>query len=396
MISVCSIRTAVALGLLFVLTGCASVQPKVAQPYSVKIADLLSGKGILGHTVTDAELPQYDLFYVSPEMEAFAKKAIHHGETYFEKVKSLHVALLSSSEATGGRGIAYSAYFTEPPVVTFAERRANCLSFTLLYVALARSVGINAQINEVEIPPTWDLRNRKEMVFLRHVNVKVPMSRENPNILHNDDVVIDLEMDRYRSNYTQRNISDELAAAQFYSNRAMEYLESGNLKDAFLSLRKSISLNDQQSYIWSNLGAVYSRKLMWHEAELAYLHGLELNAEDLTVMNNLSYLYRQTGNNELAAKYFKLAQHYRESNPFYQYNLSLSAFDQGDYPAALQFVMRAIDREKNDSRFYDLAASIYEKQGRDTKAEAMRKKVKKLKPMEPYKDPSMETSSANK
>jgi Tfp pilus assembly protein PilF len=237
-------------------------------------------------------------------------------------------------------------------------------------------------VNEVEIPPTWDLRNKKEMVFLRHVNVKVPMSRENPNILHNDDVVIDLEMNRYRANYSQHEISDISAAAQFYSNRAMEYLEIHDTVDAFLSLRKSISLNDQQSYVWSNLGALYGRKNLWREAELAYLHGLELNPEDLTVMNNLSYLYHQTGDNEQAIKYFKLAQHYRESNPFYQYNLALGAFDQGDYPAALQFVTRAIEREKNDARFYELAASIYEKQGRSSKVADMLKKAKKLKPDE--------------
>jgi Flp pilus assembly protein TadD len=249
----------------------------------------------------------------------------------------------------------------------------------LLSVALARSVGIYAEVNEVQIPPTWDLRNKKDMVFLRHVNVKVPIPHESINVLNNDDVVIDLEMNRYRANYSQHPLDETSVAAQFYSNRAMEYLENNNVVDAFLSLRKSIKLNDQQSYVWSNLGVLYSRKNLWREAELAYLHGLEINSDDLTIMNNLSYLYHKIDNAELAKKYSKLAQRYRESNPFYQYNLALSAFDQNDYVAALQFVMRAIDREKNDARFYELAASIYEKQGRSYKAAEMSKKAKKLK-----------------
>lgn len=384
MISVCS-RIMAALLIVLAGTGCATVTPRPVQAYSTNIAELLSGKAFLGHAVTDAELPSHDLLKVTPEMEAFARKAVRHGENYFEKVKNLHVALLSSSES-GGRGISYSAYITEEPTVTFEQRRANCLSFTLLYVALARSVGISAQVNEVEIPPTWDLRNKKEMVFLRHVNVKVPMSRENPNILHNDDVVIDLEMDRYRSNYIQHQISDTAAAAQFYSNRAMEYMENKNMVDAFLSLRKSISLNDQQSYVWSNLGALYSRKDLWREAEMIYLHALELNPEDLTVMNNLSYLYRQMGNKDLAAKYSRLAQRYRESNPFFQYNMALWAYDQNDYPTALQYITRAIDREKNEIRFYELAAKIYEKQGRASKVAGMEKKIEKLKPTQMYGD----------
>lgn len=369
-----------------VLTSCAVVpeHPKnTRHSYSAGVADLLTGREILGHEVSPLELPDLDIFHITPEMEDFARNAIRHGESYFDRVKRLHVALLSSEDA-GGRAIVYNAYVTETPSVTFTQRRANCLSFTLLYVAMARAVGIHAQVNEVQIPPTWDLRNKKDMVFLRHVNVKVPMSRENPNILNNDDVVIDLEMDRFRSNYRQYPISDDLAAAQFYSNRAMEYLEKNQYADTFLSLRKSIALNDQQSYVWGNLGVLYSHMNLWRQAELAYLHGLEVDAEDLTLMNNLSYLYRQTGNKELADKYSRRAQKYRESNPFFQYSLAMSAYEQGDYEAAIALITRAINREGTDIRFYQLAADIYGKLGRVKNQTEMLKKVKKLKPFEAY------------
>jgi len=384
MISAFTQRIVIVLLAAMLATGCAPIQRRTAPAYSSNLVDVLSGNAIVGHVVTDDELPNHDIFQVTPEMEAFARKAIRRGDNYFERVKALQVALLTPVES-GGRGIIYNAYSTEVPAVTFEERRANCLSFTLLYVALARSVGIYAEVNEVQIPPTWDLRNKKDMVFLRHVNVKVPISHENISMLNNDDVVIDLEMSRYRSNYYQHAIDETSAAAQFYSNRAMEYLENNHFTDAFLSLRKSIKLNDRQSYVWSNLGVLYSHKELWHEAELAYLHGLEINAEDLTIMNNLSYLYRRTGNVELSSKYAKLAQRYRESNPFYQYNVALSAFEQNDYQTALQYVMRAIDREKSDARFFELAASIYEKQGKAYKAADMLKKAKKLKSTEHYK-----------
>lgn len=384
MISICSMRIMIALLAVLAATGCAVVHPRPVQIYSSGIVDVLAGKAILGHEVTEAELPNYDIFQVTPEMEAFARQAIRHSDNYFEKVKALQVALLTAQEA-GGHGIVYNAYVTEVPMVTFEQRRANCLSFTLLYVALARAVGIYAQVNEVQVPPTWDLRNKKDMVFLRHVNVKVPIPRENINILNTDDVVIDLEMNRYRANYSQHEINDTSAAAQFYSNRAMEHLENNNMIDAFLSLRKSINLNDQQSYVWSNLGVLYSRKQLWREAELTYLHGLELNSEDLTIMNNLSFLYNKIGNKVLSKKYSKLAQRYRESNPFYQYSLALSAYEQGDYSAASQFITRSIDLEKNDTRFYELAASIYDKQGRLFKASEMLKKAKKLKSTELFK-----------
>ena len=187
-------------------------------------------------------------------------------------------------------------------------------------------------------------------------------------------------MGRYKSNYNQHEISDVEAEAQFHSNRAMEYLEQQDLTASFLSLRKSIQLNDQQAYVWSNLGALYGRKKLWREAEVAYMHALELSPEDLTVRNNLAYLYGQTGDKEKAQKYYRLAQRYRDSNPFFQYSVALSAYEHGDYEAALQYVLRAIAREKDDVRFYQLAADIYEKLGRDNKVEQMKNKIKKLKP----------------
>jgi tetratricopeptide (TPR) repeat protein len=202
----------------------------------------------------------------------------------------------------------------------------------------------------------------------------------NMAMVKRDEVIIDLEMGRYKSNYNQHEISDVEAEAQFHSNRAMEYLEQGNLTDSFLSLRKSLQLNDQQSYVWSNLGALYGRKKLWLEAEVAYMHALELEPEDLTVRNNLAYLYSQTGDKEKAQKYYRLAQRYRDSNPFFQYSVALSAYEQRDYDSALQYVLRAIAREKGDVRFYQLAADIYEKQGRDSKLEQMKNKIKKLTP----------------
>ncbi len=366
-------------GCLLVLAGCTVTKSKDNQPYSAEVTYILSGKAILGHEVTNAELPEVDLFAVTPEMEAFAKQAIGRSGDYFDKVKNLHVALLASTQS-GGHGITYSAYVTEIPRITFQQQRANCLSFTLLYVALARSVGIKAQVNEVQIPPTWDLRNKNEMVFLRHVNVKVPILVPSLAMLKRDEVVIDLEMDRYKSNYNQHEITDIEAEAQFHSNRAMEYLEQQNLTDSFLSLRKSLKLNDRQVYVWNNLGALYGRKNLWREAEIAYLHALELGPEDLTVRNNLAYLYNKMGDKERAQKYYRLAQHYRDANPFFQYSVALSAYEQGDYDSALQYVLRAIAREKDDTRFYQLAADIYKKQGHDSKVEQMKNKIKKLTP----------------
>lgn len=365
--------------MILLVTACTNVQPQVRQPYSPEVTKLLAGEAFLGREVDEADLPNHDLLAITPEMLTFAQRAVRHESDYFERVRALHVALLSAQDL-GGHGIAYNAYTTEVPKDTFAHRKANCLSFTLLYVALARQVGIKAKVNEVEIPPTWDLRNKNDMVFLRHVNVRVPLQGETRNILKNDDVIIDLEMDRYNHSYPQRDIDDTLTAAQFYSNRAMEYLDAKDLPKSFLYLRKALSLNDQQSYIWSNLGALYGRLRLLQQAEQAYIHALTINPNDLTVMNNLAYLYQHTGNKSGSAKFAKLAQHYRDSNPFYQYNLALSAFEDDQYDIALSHVNRAILKEKKEVRFLELAVKIYEKKQEKAKVASLQRKLKKLRP----------------
>ncbi len=367
--------------MVLLVVGCSTIEKKAAQPeYSAEITELLSGQALMGHKVKADELPNIDLFAITPEMAAFAENAVAHSSDIFDKVKALHNALLLPVD-DGGRGILYSAFTTEAPIKTFNEHKANCLSFSLLYVALARHLDLHAYINEVAVPPTWDMRASGLLYYMQHVNVKIPLPR-NINkayfTLTPDDAVIDLEMNLYKSTYPQKTISDDVILAKFYSNRGMEYAAEGEYDKAFLYLRKALQENDQQSAIWNNFASLYRRKELFHETEIIYLQGLKLNPDDLTIMNNLSGVYHKMGNKKQALIYNNLAKHYRQANPYYQYLLAHSAYDSGDYKEALVYVKRAIEREKKEPRFYQLTANIYEKLGELKAGEAMNKKYQAL------------------
>jgi Flp pilus assembly protein TadD len=358
--------------------GCARVETSANTPhYSAAVSSALSGQILLGHSVQEAELPNLDVFAITPEMALFARAAIKHEPELFGQVNALHKALLLPQE-NGGRGITYSALTTQLPQDTFQSAQANCLSFTLLYVALARHLGINVDVYDVEIPPSWDMRNRKSFIFLRHVNARVPLRHDYSQSTKSESVVIDLEMRRYSAYYPQHAISDALTAAQYYSNRGMELLSEGKTADAFLYLRKALQQSDQQSYLWNNLGSIYNQQNILHEAEVLYVHGLTVKPDDLSIMNNLSGLYRKMGNIKQYEYYRQLTQRHRQANPYYQYMLSLSDLDNGNLEGALHFIKRAIAREKNDERFYALAATIYEKLGDTLNAEKMHKKYQAM------------------
>jgi Flp pilus assembly protein TadD len=366
------------------IVGCSSLLVKTpSDALSPEMLTILSGRPILGRELEESELPNEDLFSLTADMKSFAEQATRNRQGLYDRVKALHVALLSSQQI-GGHGLVYSTYSTETPRVSFATRRANCLSFTLLYVAMARHLGINAYINEVEIPPTWDLRNQKNMVFFRHVNVRIPIYGSGLNVkaldpATQDGVVIDLEMDRYSPSYNQREIDDQMASAEFYNNRAIEFLEVENYEQSFINLRKAIELDANQSYIWSNLAALLSRKRLLKESELVYLHGLKLNPNDLTIISNLGYLYAQMGNEQESLRYKKLAHIYRQSNPYLFYGMALAAYSVGEYGEAQERIQKAISLERKDARFYELAEKIFIALGETSSAERMRFKIAKLK-----------------
>lgn len=356
-----------------ILTACSSFRTLpdwVQAPPPDAVRHVLSGETILGRPVHEAQLPEARLFSLSPVMEATAEELAARHRRPYDRAKALHYKLLSSP-MLGGFGIQHDARGTYPAAQAFARREVNCLSYTLMYVAMARHMGLDARVNDVALPPSWDLRGQDSLMLLRHVNAKVVLEP-------GEQVVIDLEMDRYSPMYRQSRVSERLAAALYYSNRASELAAEGKVEEGFLHLRKALALDDGQSYIWNNLGNLYYRQQLLKEAETAYLQGLHLAPRDLTVISNLSVLYKALGERDKAEYFDGRAREYRNDNPYYLYTRARSALNAGDDQKAETLVVKAIAREKKEPRFHRLAAQIYEHRGQAEKADSMRRRAEEL------------------
>ncbi len=371
--------------LVLLLSACSSVVQKT--PFLADkgpLVQALSGELILGRGYKAEELPDMDLFGVTPEMKAFAESVTTHVRLQDSKAEALHLALMTSTNA-GGRGVTYSAYYTNTGIEAFEQRQANCLSYTLMYVAMARHLGLKAEVNEVMLPPTWDMRAGDTYLLMRHVNAKVfmPRKRSLPWVRMMEtadvgDIVVDLEMRRFKAHYKQRVIGKDLVAAQFYSNRGMELAAEGKTTEAFLYLRKALLMSEEPSYIWSNFGSFYRRHKFYTEAEAIYLHGLAINPRDYTIMHNLAGMYQELGNVEKHQEYQKRVRLYRNANPYYMFKRAEEWVAKGDDDKALSLLKKAIKKEKGEQRFYRLAAEIYERKGDTGNAEQMRDKVYQL------------------
>lgn len=385
-------RKAVLLQLLLLacLSGACAHKSKVVTDVPQELDKVLSGELVFGRAITEDELPNVDLFNLTPQMKTFAENAVQHGNSDADKAEMLHMALIRSG-VQGGQGITYSTFNTGTAREVFESTKANCLGYTLLYVSLARYVGLNAQVNQVMVPPSWDMNSKRSYFLMRHVNAKVvshksrwSLVREAHRVADVSDVVVDLEIRRFRANYRQKPLDNLSTEALFYNNRAMEFSSVEDEKNSFLYLRRALKATADQSFVWSNLASLYRKRGDLDVAEKTYLYALSLDEEDLTVLHNLASLYKQKGELEKAEIYRKKVQRYRNANPYYLYQVAATAKAAGDLPKAQDYIMRAIKKETDDDRLYSLAAEILIALGDTAGAEKMQKKVDELKAKSVY------------
>lgn len=357
--------------LLLSVTSCTLQNPGVSQVPEAEVQRLLDSELLLAdadpQAVRAAEaLLSQDPLSVNADMKRFIHTYVASESAPVSRLQQLLQALLHG----GLLGISYNPMKTYTAAETFYYQEGNCLSFSLLLVALGREVGLKVRFNEVQVPPSWDLQNARTQVNYRHMNVVVKAGRQRK--------IVDINMGNYREEYDQDLVPDEYAVAQYYNNLAMESLIDGEPAVAFLLLREALALQPDVSFLWGNLGTVFRRGGHYREAEVAYLKGLQLNSGDLMIVSNLGRLYRQLNDVEQAEYYEQLAARYRAKNPYYRYSQAGEAFASQKLDSALENITAAIEGHNQDSRFYGLAAQINSALGRKGEAQRQLQKAVSL------------------
>jgi len=243
---------------------------------------------------------------------------------------------------------------------TFRARRGNCLSFTSLFVALAREAGLDASYQEVDVPPSWSLSD-DSVVVSRHVNALVAVR---PGAEH----VVDFDMGEFRAAYPRRAISDARAAAHYYSNLGVERMQAGDSAGAYAHFMRALAMDRTLAQIWVNLGVWHRRAGEAALAEASYLEALQLNSREYVAMSNLARLHASEGHTELAQWYERRTTQYRLRNPYYRYERAKVAYLSGDFASAARQLREALRGADNDPAFYSLLGMTYRQLGRENAA----------------------------
>ena len=349
-----------------VLSACASTASHTSEPLAqtIPVWKLLNASPLLEGQEPE-DLSQIDILELTPGMITFLDNHVSDEDNRYARLRLLLFAVIGE----GQFDLVYDDS-TRTAMETFQDQRGNCLSFTNMFVAMARYLDLDASYQEVKIPPDWSLSGHS-FLFSQHVNVFIDLENDDPR-------VVDFNMANFNVNYERRVISDQRARAHYFSNIGVEYMLAGDTALAFANFREGISEDKSYSPAWVNLGILYRREGYPDYAEAAYLKAVEIDRFNLVAMSNLSSLYHEQGHTELAEQYRGQVESHRMSNPYYRYRAAQADFINGDYDAAIENLKYAVRERKNEGSFYMLMSLSYLMKGDREAAQRWMKKAEEV------------------
>ena len=347
-------RGAVGCALLSILLGgCAGPAPAGYRlSPEGRAADLLDGAAF--GVAADDQVADVELLRVNEDMRQFLAAHVSPGLSDQQKVRRILGAILSD-----GLKLSYDSFKTLTAEEAFYVREGNCMSFTNLFVALAREADIKVYYQEVEVPPSWEAQGNT-WLYNKHLNAVVD--------LPGTSMMVDFAVDVVETDHRRQLISDEEAQARYHNNMGVHYMTQSDLDEAFRHFRHALTLEPRIGYFWTNLGTLYRRKGLLDAAEESYLIAVDLTA-DPAAMSNLARLYRQRGPEELAQWYEAKVQVFRRKNPYYVYGIAQRAYEAGDYETAAREVRIAINRRHGEPAFHHLLGMSFLRLGKLDAAE---------------------------
>jgi Flp pilus assembly protein TadD len=268
-------------------------------------------------------------------------------------------ALMDAIFGKKGLGITYDSAATRTAIETFKAKSGNCLSFTVLFVALARHLGLKAYFEEVDEVISWDRRGE---VVVRNLHMVVDVELENGH--QRVDFLPEAEK-RYRA---VRRISDTRALAHYHNNLGVDALASGDPRQALTSFTSALAADPTFGYAWTNLGVAQRRLGDVEAAERSHLKALEIDHNEPAALANLASLYLAQGLTAKAAPLQRRVDAHLERNPFHHYRQGAASLRAGNLAAAIESFREATRRMPAESEFHAALGEALARSGETDKA----------------------------
>jgi tetratricopeptide (TPR) repeat protein len=253
--------------------------------------------------------------------------------------------------------------YVETPTLTVAQayetRTANCLTFTLLFLALASEAGLDAAPQEIE--QTLGFSQADGTLYLsNHVNALVRVQGRR--------YVVDVAGDRIIARDRPNPITLPRLIGHYYNNLAVERLGAADYEAARSLLAISLELDPEYASYWSNIGVVQLRGGDLRTAEKSYRQALALDPRNANALFNLAGLAARTGDRTLELQYRQRLAKLQRNDPFHHFMQAVNAENAGDLTRAIRHYRRAAELQPQEHRFHSALANAYLQAGRPQQA----------------------------
>ncbi len=278
-------------------------------------------------------------------------------------------ALIDFMIADDGLALRYQEQPTYGIAESFASRRVNCLSFTMMFIAMARASGIKAFAQASD--DALSMRMQDGTLFrATHVNAGV--------LIDGEHYSVDVGWRGVAAGRKPRRISDARTVALLHNNHAVEHLLQGESAAAAQAIAAALALDAGSATLWSNAGVVHARAGRRDEAERAYLRAIALQRDHIGALANLVGFHRAGGNAVQLALYDKRLQRAQALDPFSQFLIGQSRAEAGIPADAIAHYRRAIRMLPDEPQFHRSLADAYESIGDPVAATRARDRALRL------------------
>ncbi|MCC2616385.1 tetratricopeptide repeat protein [Aestuariibacter halophilus] len=336
------------------LAGCASTR----QEFTVSPSTLLNDAAFSGYERVNIE-SEADVFGLDAEAKAFVAKAINPMHDPTEQMEDLVEAIFDRADLN----LLYMGAANTTATQTFHNQAANCLSLSIMTYALAKEAGFAVKFQDIEIPEYWTRRDGFSLLN-GHINLRLmPQHIGNVINLLETGYEVDFDPQAPRQHFPKRLVGRDTVLAMFYNNKGADALVNEDYKRAYAYFRAAALTKPTFDSVWVNLAILYRMTEHYGLSEKAYEVALKLDPENLTAMENLAFLYANTGRQQQAEELEAVVERRRVNNPFYHFILGEQAFDEGQLDEALSHYRDALRLDKSRHEIYFGLAKTYFQMG---------------------------------
>lgn len=296
-----------------------------------------------------------DILELDGDMAKFLVKHVSTRQSPSAQVSALIDAFFGKK----GLDITYDSTTTLTARETFKKREGNCLSFTILFVAMARHLGLNAYFEEVGEVISWDRRGE---LVIRNQHMVVEIE------LDNGHRRVDFLPEASRRYRLIRRISDQRALAHYHNNLGVDALANGDVDGALERFEAALAADPDFSYAWTNQGVAERRLRDFDAAERSHLRALEITPNETSALANLASLYLGHGMRDQAEPLMRKAEAALDRNPFHHYRQGLLSAREDSWELATRHFREAIRRMPEEPRFHAALGKALHHTGETVKA----------------------------